>query len=395
MKSEFRGRMNVGVAILILILASVAPLSIHAIARAKSFVYFGTYPHHGSKGIYVSTFDSTSGHISSPKLAVETSAPSFLAINSSHLFLYAVNETNRFNDQPTGAVSAFAVDSTTGRLKFLNEVPSRGAGPAFITLDRTEHFALVANYDGGSIAVFRLSPDGKIGESTAYVAHRGGSVNRDRQEAPHAHAVAVPPDNHFAIVADLGLDELLEYPFDASGGTLGQPRIVRSRPGDGPRHLIFSANGKFVYVVNELSSTVTVYSYDSRDAALAPLQELSSLPAGYTGTASTAGEIVLHPSGKFLYASNRGEDKDSIAVFDVDTRKGTLALVENVSTQGRTPRSFAIDPSGKWMLVANQDSNAIFVFSIGEKTGRLTASGQSIQINSPAMVDFISPAGEK
>jgi 6-phosphogluconolactonase len=243
------------------ILALGAILSVHAAVASKYFVYVGTYTGHGSQGIYVCDFDSSSGRLGSPRLAAATAQPSFLAITKSRRFLYAVNEFDQFNGQAAGAVSAFSVDSATGKLKLLNQVSSRGAGPAFITLDRSEHFVLIANYDQGSVAVFRLLPNGKIGESTAYVVHKGSSVNPKRQEGPHAHAIAMSPDNRFAIVADLGLDQLLVYPFDASVGTLGQARVIKTDPGAGPRHLVFAGSGRFLYVIDELSSTISVYSY--------------------------------------------------------------------------------------------------------------------------------------
>jgi 6-phosphogluconolactonase len=195
-------------------------------------------------------------------------------------------------------------------------------------------------------------------------------------------------DNRFAVVADLGLDQLLVYPFDGSNGTLGSPRIINTDPGAGPRHLVFSRNGKFLYVINELSSTITVYSYASRDGAMAPLQRISTLPGGFAGR-NTAAEVVVHPSGKFLYASNRGED-NSIVVFAIDSGKGTLALVEQVPTAGKTPRHFAIDPSGEWLLAANQDSNTIVTFRINRESGRLARTGNSIEVKSPAMVDFLA-----
>ncbi len=201
------------------------------------------------------------------------------------------------------------------------------------------------------------------------------------------------PDNRFAIVADLGLDELLVYPFEASQGTLGTPRVVKTDPGVGPRHLTLASSGKFVYVVNELQSSLTVYSYSASDGSMAPLQKISTLPSNFHGE-NTAAEVVLDPAGKFLDASNRGDD-NSIAVFAVDPKKGTLAPIEFVPTQGKTPRNFAIDPSGKWLLAANQDSNNIVTFRINAKSGRLNAAGKSIEVNSPTIVDFVPLAGEK
>jgi 6-phosphogluconolactonase len=365
----------------------------HAAAVTKDRIYIGTYTNHGSQGIYVCDFDPSSGNLTSPEMAVTTADPSFLAVAPSRRFLYAINETDHFNGQPTGGVSAFSIDPMTGKLTLLNQVSSLAPGPAYITLDGNGHYVLVANYDQGSVAVFPVLPDGRIGDSTAFVRHQGSSVDPKRQEGPHAHAIAMSPDNRFAVVADLGLDELLVYPFDASHGTLGAPRVIKTDPGVGPRHLTFSAGGKFVYVINEMRSSVTVYSYSASDGAMVPVQSVSSLPSSFHGK-NTAAEVVLHPSGKFLYASNRGDD-NSIAVFAVDPKKGTLTLVESVPTEGKTPRNFAIDPSGKWLLVANQDSNNVVKFRIDTQSGRLTRAGRSIEVKSPTIVDFVPPGAGK
>jgi 6-phosphogluconolactonase len=366
---------------------TLAALAAHATAATKDRLYIGTYTDHGSQGIYICEFNPSSGSLTSLELAAAIANPSFLAVAPSRRFLYAINETDRFNGQPTGGVSAFSIDPATGKLTLLNQVSSLAPGPAYITLDRTAHYVLVANYDQGSIAVFPILADGKIGDATAFVRHRGSSVDPERQEGPHAHAIAMSPDNRFAIVADLGLDELFVYPFDAAHGTLGAPRTIKTDPGVGPRHLTFSTSGKFVYVINEMRSSVTAYSYDVSDGAMAPLQSISSLPSSFHGK-NTAGEVVLHPSGKFLYASNRGED-NSIAAFAVDPQKGTLTLIEFVPTQGATPRNFAIDPSGKWLLAANQDSNNVVAFRIDTKSGRLTPADKSIEVKSPTIVDFV------
>jgi 6-phosphogluconolactonase len=368
-------------------LALAAFVSAHAAPATRDRVYIGTYTNHGSQGIYVCDFDPASGNLTSPELAAATTDPSFLAVAPSRRYLYAINETDHFNGQPTGGVSAFSIDPATGKLTLLNQVSSLAPGPAYITLDGTGHYVLVANYDQGSVAVFPLSPDGKIGDFTAFVRHQGSGVDPERQQGPHAHAIALSPDNRFAIVADLGLDQLLVYPFDASNGTLGGPRLIKTDPGSGPRHLTFSASGKFVYVINELRSWVTVYSYNASDGAMAPIQSISSLASSFHGK-NTAAEVVLHPSGKFLYTSNRGDD-NSIAVFAVDPKKGTLTPIEFVPTGGKTPRNFAIDPTGKWLLAANQDSNNVVKFRIDTQSGRLTSSEKSIEVKSPTIVDFV------
>ncbi|MFY9803299.1 MAG: lactonase family protein [Candidatus Acidiferrales bacterium] len=364
-----------------------AIISAHAAAATKDRVYIGTYTDHGSQGIYVCEFDPAKGSLTAPELAAATASPSFLAVAPSRKFLYAINETDHFNGQATGGISAFAIDSATGKLTLLNQVSSMAPGPAYITLDRSAHYVLVANYDQGSVAVFPVLPDGKIGDFTAFVRHMGSSVDPERQEGPHAHSIAMSPDNRFAIVADLGLDELLVYPFDAAHGTLGPARVIKTDPGVGPRHLTLADSGKFIYVINEMRGSLTVYAYNASDGAMTPVQTISTLPGNFHGK-NTAAEVVLHPSGKFLYASNRGDD-NSIAVFAVDREKGTLALTEFVPTGGKTPRNFAIDPTGKWLLAANQDSNNVVIFRINAKSGRLTPTGGSIEVNSPTIVDFV------
>jgi 6-phosphogluconolactonase len=356
-------------------------------ARQKYLFYVGTYTDHGSKGIYAYRFDSVTGESASLGLAAESTAPSFLAIAPSGQFLYAVNEISQFNGQPTGAVSAFAIQPKTARLTLLNQVPSRGEGPAHIALDRSGKYVLVSNYDRGSIAVFPLLQDGRLGEATAFVQHKGSSVNKERQEGPHAHAAVFSPDNHFVIVADLGLDQLLVYRFDAAGGTLGSdPQIVRAVPGAGPRHLIFDAAGRHLYVINEMQSSVVAYAYDAANGTLGELQIVSALPKGFPRT-SEAAEIEMHSSGKFLFASNRGDD--SIAVFAINSKDGTLTSVEIDSTGGKTPRNFVLDPTGAWLLAANQDSDDIVVFRVDPSTGHLTRSGPELHVPSPVCVRFV------
>ncbi|HUO35543.1 MAG TPA: lactonase family protein [Candidatus Acidoferrum sp.] len=369
-----------------------AALCARAAGGEKYLIYIGTYTDHGSQGIYAYGFNSDSGGLTSLGLAAATPQPSFLVTTRDHRFLYAINELDKFDGQSAGAVSAFSIDVSSGKLTLLNQVSSRGPGPAFITLDKTQRYILVANYGGGSVAVFARRPDGGIGDLTAFVRHSGSSVNPERQEAPHAHCIAMSPDNRYAAVADLGLDQILVYPFDQKHGALGQARINHTDPGVGPRHLTFSSNGKFLYVINELASTVVVNSFDKHFGSLTPLQSISTLPANFKGT-NTDAEIALDPSGKFLYASNRGDD--SITVFAVKPRKGTLSVVQTVATGGKTPRNFAIDPTGQWLLAANQNSNTVYTFRIDTRTGRLTASGNPIEVFSPSMVDFVSLQGKK
>jgi 6-phosphogluconolactonase len=357
-------------------------------AKSKYLVYIGTYTQKESKGIYAYRFDAATDRLTSLGLAAESANPSFLAVDPSRRFLYAVNEVSQYEGRSSGGVSAFAIAPGSGKLTLLNEVPSGGAGPCHLSVDKTGKYVLVANYEGGSLAVFPILKDGRLGEASAFVQHSGGSVDPKRQEGPHAHSIYVSPDNRFVISADLGLDEVFIYRFDAGKGTLApnDPAFALVRSGAGPRHFAFHPSGKFGYVVDEMMSTVTVFSYDRASGALDVIQAVSTLPQDFKGE-STAAEVEVHPSGKFLFASNRGHD--SIAVLEINTRKGTLTPVGHVATLGKTPRSFAIDPTGSYLFVANQDSDSVVQFRIDPNNGGLTPTGQVLEVPSPVCVTFL------
>lgn len=377
--------------LLLTMYAAAAP----APKKQSYFVYVGTYteePGSKSKGIYAYRFDPDTAELTSIGLAAETTNPSFLAVHPNHRFLYAVNETSNYKGQKSGAVSAFAIDRATGKLTLLNEVASKGADPCYITVDKTGKYVLVANYTSGSVAVFPLLEDGRLGEPSAFLQHSGHGTDPERQEGPHAHSIDLSPDNRFAIVDDLGLDETLVYRFDQTKGalTLNDPQIyttlAKADPGAGPRHFAFHPNGKFAYVVNEMQSSVYAFTYDSSAGVLHRLQTISSIPKDFSGHKEAA-EIEVDPSGKFLYASNRGHD--SIAVFAIDPDKGTLTLVEYALTKGQTPRSFEIAPGGALLFAENEKSNNIVIFSIDPKTGRLTPTGKVLEVAEPVCVKFV------
>jgi|SRR5450631_44038 6-phosphogluconolactonase len=371
-----------------LLLALVTVSAASDSPKNKYLLFVGTYTAKESKGIYAYRYDAASSEVAPLGVAAETTNPSFLSIDPSHRFLYAVNEVPDYKGGNTGAVSAFAVDPRTGKLSLLNQVGSRGADPCYIAFDKTGKYALVANYTGGSVVVFPLRADGHIAESSAFVQHAGSSVNHERQEGPHAHWIEITPDNRFAIAVDLGLDELLVYRFDAKTGSLtaNLPPYAKLDAGAGPRHLTFHPNGKFAYVVNELQSTITTFSYEASAGALHKLQTVTTLPKAFSGSNDTA-EIHVHPGGKFLFASNRGHD--SIAVFAIDGHTGALTLVDHFPTQGKTPRNFEIDPTGNLLFVANQDSNTIVVFRIDPNSGRLTPTGRTLHVPSPVCLKFM------
>ncbi len=367
--------------------ASAAP----APKQGKYLFYVGTYTQEEgsqSKGIYAYSFDAATGQATSLGLAAETTNPSFVALAPSGQYLYAVNEVGNYKGPNSGGVSAFSVDRASGKLTFINEVASRGADPCYIIVDKSGKHVLVANYTGGSVAVFPVLEGGKLGEATAFVQHTGHGADPKRQEGPHAHSIDLSPDNRFAFVDDLGLDEILTYKFDATKGTLSpnDPPFVKLDPGAGPRHFVLHPSGKFAYVVAEMQSTVTALSVDLKTGTLQRLQTLSTLPKDFKGENDDA-EVHVHPNGKFLYTSNRGHD--SIVVYAIDPVKGTLTVNEDVPTQGKIPRSFEIDPTGKFLFAENEKSNNIVIFRIDEKTGHLTATGQKLEVSEPVCVKFL------
>jgi 6-phosphogluconolactonase len=356
------------------------------IAAPKHYlVYFGTYTGEKSKGIYVSRFDTSSGKLEPPTLAAEIVSPSFIAPHPNGRFLYAASE------ERDGSVSAFSIDTGTGKLTLLNRVSSKGRGPCYAKVDRTGRVVLVANYSSGSFAVLPIETDGRLREASAVIQDSGKGSNPSRQEGPHAHSLNPSPDNRFAVGADLGLDKLFVFKFDAGSGTLAPNEPIpfaswQLKPGDGPRHFAFHPKGRFAYVTNELSSTVVAFSFAEKVGELRELQRISTLPADFKGENTTA-DVQVHPSGKFLYDSNRGAD--SIAVFKIGG-KGTLTAVDNTPTQGKIPRGFGIDPSGSFLIAANQKSDSIVVFRIDKSTGRLTATGQTLEVGSPVCVKFVA-----
>jgi 6-phosphogluconolactonase len=317
----------------------------------------------------------------------ETPNPTFLTIHPNSKVLYAANEVGKFQGKTSGIVTAYAIDSSSGNLTILNQQPSGGGGPCHVATDVEGKVVLVANYGGGSIASYPVKSDGSLGETTTFIQHKGSSANPRRQEAPHAHCIGVDPANKFAFAADLGLDKVLIYKLDTAKGTLTEndPAFANVAPGAGPRHFAFTPDSRFFYVNNEMGSTVTAFSYNRDSGALKEIQTVSSLPGDKDPKNSTA-EIEVHPSGKFVYASNRGHD--SIAIYLIDNVTGKLTVVEHQPTKGKTPRSFGIDPTGTWLLGANQGSDSVIVFRIDPKSGRLTPTANQIEVGAPVCVKF-------
>jgi 6-phosphogluconolactonase len=359
--------------------------------HGKYLFYVGTYTGEGSKskGIYAYRYDADTAQITPLGLAAEATNPSFLALHPSGRFLYAVNEVGNYKGPNSGGVSAFSVDRKTGKLTFLNEVASRGADPCYIIVDKTGKWVLVANYTGGSIAVFPVNADGKLGEASDFVQHTGHGADPKRQEGPHAHSIDLSPDNQYAFVDDLGLDALLSYKFDSGTGKLTavNTAVAHFEAGAGPRHFALHPSGKFAYVVAEMKSTVTAFAANLQTGSFQPLQFISTIPPDFKGPNDDA-EVEIDPSGKFLFASNRGHD--SIVVFGIDPGKGTLTPLGYTPTLGKTPRSFEIDPTGALLFAENEQSDNIVVFQIDAKTGRLTATGKVLEVASPVCVKFLA-----
>lgn len=360
---------------------------VHAQPAGNLRVYFGTYTSEPSKGIYLSTLDVKTGKLSPAELAGEERNPSFVAIHPTEKFLYSVSEISDFEGRRVGGVTAFAIDPTTGRLKKLNQQSSGGEGPCHLVVDQAGKNVLVANYGGGSVAVLPINADGLLGAPSSTIQHQGASVDAKRQKAPHAHSINLDASNQFAYAADLGLDKVLIYRFDSAKHSLvpNDPPAGTATPGSGPRHSALHPSGKYLFVNNELTSSVTSYTRDAGTGALKEVMTLSTLPQPTPGN-STA-ETVVHPNGKFVYVSNRGHN--SLAIFGIEESSGKLTALGHHSSGGKTPRNFNIDPSGTFVLVANQDTNNIVVLKVDPATGKLSDTGNSVEVGRPVCVKFV------
>jgi 6-phosphogluconolactonase len=367
-------------------IAAAGDVATRASSRTERVVYIGTYTGEASKGIYAFRFDDSSGGLTPIGLVAETPSPSFLASSRNGRFVFAVNELQSFGGAASGSVTSFAVDPVTAKLTEINAQPSRGAGPCHLALDRTGRYLAVANYSGGNFALFPVGADGRLQPATSVVAGEESASDASQPITRLGHAVGFDAGNRFLVTADKGLSRLLVYRFDASTGALApnQPRSAALPPGSGPRHFAFHPNGKWLFTITEQAATITTFSWDQKSGSLTASSNVPTRPAGVT-TGSTA-EIAVHPTGRFVYGSNRGHD--SIAVFSVGA-DGALTLVEHELTRGQTPRNFALDPTGRWLIAANQRSNTLAVFSIDQTTGALTPVGPLTSVGSPVCVLFM------
>jgi 6-phosphogluconolactonase len=365
-------------------------LVVERLASAQSAtvrVYVGTYTGGDSRGIYRFDFNRETGEAGEATLAAEATNPSFLAIHPNQRFLYAVGEIGQFEGISSGSVSAYAIEAS-GDLRPINSQPSRGAGPCHLVVDGEGRNVLVANYGGGSAAVLPIRADGGLDAATGFIQHEGTSINPSRQEGPHAHSINLDANGRFAFVADLGLDKILVYRFDGKTGTITPHAapFVRVAPGGGPRHFAIHPSGRFAYTNNEITSSVTAFVFDGEHGLFGEFQTASTLPDGFEGDNSTA-EIRVHPSGKYLYVSNRGHD--SVAAFAIDSQSGRLTPLGHTPTEGQTPRNFNLDKAGQYLIAANQNSHNLTIFRVDEASGRLRPTGQQVAIPSPVCVRFL------
>ena len=363
--------------------------SAHAVQAADSvLVYFGTTTEKMSEGIYASRFDPATGTLGPVTLAAKTTNPLFINLHPNQPILYAIGERKDAEGKPIGTVEAFTIDKANGQLTPLNHQTAGVGSICYVSIDKAGRTALGAAYNDGYVVSIPLHADGTLGERGSFTQHAGSSVNKKRQTSPHAHCVNLDPANHFALVADLGLDQVITYKLDAAKGTLTQqPDPFRTKPGAGPRHLAFDSSGRHVYIVNEIDSTITLADYDAATGRLTEKQTLPLLPPDFKNL-STAAEVVIHPSGKFLYASNRGHD--SLALFAIAPGTGQLTFVEYMREGVKHPRHFAIDATGNWLLCANRDADTITVYRIDPANGHLSTTNNTVKVPMPTCIQFMA-----
>jgi 6-phosphogluconolactonase len=363
-------------------------------AGRKPLLYIGTYTHDmgpggEADGIYMGQWDENAGSLTPLERAAETADPSFLAVTPSGDALFCVNETET-SPQPDrtkgGSVSAFRRDHASGRLMPQNSVPSGGSDPCHITTDRAGRVVFVANYSSGTLSSYRVNPQGLDGP-VAHIPFHGSGPNKERQEGPHTHGVTLSPDERFLLVNDLGIDRIMVFHTNLATGELKETGAPwQAKPGSGPRHSIFHPNGRWVYSINEMASTVDVLAWNAQSGHLTFRSEVLVHSASFTGQ-SKAAELLVDHTGRFLYASNRGEE--TLVVFAIDPQTGALSFVQRVSSGGKTPRSFTLDPSQKWLIVANQDSQNIVVFARDPKSGNLKQTERSYRLGAPVSLLFV------
>lgn len=350
-------------------------------SQSDYFVYVGVY----GKGVYAYRFHPSGAKLDELGMVGPVVNPSFIVTDPDDKYLFAVSEVE---GKQNGGVASFAIDRGTGKLQPLNSVSSAGVAPCHLVVDQTGKMLIVANYGTGGVSSFAIEPDGRIGNMGSLMTAEGSSVNRERQEGPHAHEVVLSADNRLAYVPDLGLDQIRIYNLDPAQAKLTphNPPFVKVDPGIGPRHIVFSSDGKYAYVVSELKSFVAVFSRNAADGTMREIQKVSTLPEGFTGDNAPA-EILMDRAGKFLYASNRGPG--TIAVFAVDPVNGTLRQVQIASTGGTFPRGIEFDPTGHYMFAGDQKADQFVLFRVDPNNGQLTLTGQVFNVPSPVSFLFV------
>jgi len=354
----------------------------------EQFLIIGTYTGSGSDGIYVYKFNTETGENSFVSSA-KTSNPSYLAVSPNKKFVYAVNEnadSTKFT--VTGHVAAFSFDKTAGKLNFINKKESGGKHPCYVSIDKSGKWVIVGNYSSGSLAVLPVKSNGSLDSAIQIIQHEGSSVNSERQEGPHVHATVLNKNNKTLYVPDLGLDKVMLYDLDNKTGKLKEFHIpfVMTEAGAGPRHIDIHPNGKYAYLMEEMTGAVSAYRIE-KGGYLSLIQNISGLPRDFTGVVGSA-DIHVSPDGKFLYCSNRGES-NTIGIFSIDASSGELEWIDAQSTMGKTPRNFNFDPTGNFLLVANQNSDEIVIFKRDKKTGLLTDTGKRINVSKPVCLKWI------
>lgn len=372
---------------------SMAPIassvsSLSGQTSASGYLLFaGTYTKGTSKGIYAYRFQGKTGDLIPMGLVAETEDPTFLALSANHSFLYAANEVGNYKNTHSGLISGFAIDHLTGKLKPVNAVASAGAGPCQISVDHTGLALFVANYGSGSAASFQLGSNGRLSAAVSQFQYSGHGPNKSRQESAHTHCTTVSPDNRWVLVNDLGLDRIMVYRLDPNTAKLtpNDPPYWSAKPGVGPRHLAFHPKAAFAYSVNEMASSIDTLAWNTGTGTLTMIDTVSTLPPDFHSE-STAAEIAVDSTGHFVYASNRGHD--SIAVFSIDQKTGKLTPVEFTSSGGQEPRFFTLDPTGLWLLAANQTTGNIVVFKRDPTSGRLIPAGKTQALDSVVTLVF-------
>ncbi len=348
-------------------------------------VYIGTYSQRGSQGIYVYDFDPVAGTLTFTGQTAKLTNPTFLAFHPGGHVLYAAGEVGDFGGKKAGCLAAFAVDAGTGGLRPLNQVSSGGSGPCHIAIDAGGHCVVAANYGGGSVCLAPVNADGSLLPVSDFHQHSGHGGDPKRQTAPHAHQTTVAPGDLWVLANDLGLDQVKVYGLDQDAGKLVPHSVGQLHPGAGPRHLDYHPGGRWVYVINELDSTLTAFTWDAEAGHLSHLATYPTLPAGWTGTNYPA-DLHISADGRFVYGTNRGHE--SLVAFAIDQVTGELSLVQHVSTFGKHPRNFAIVPGGKWVICSNQNTDNLVVYSRNEETGVLTPTGHQVTVPAPVCVLF-------